>query len=229
MNDKHYPLRQSGFMPAIFLAVTVLLLIGFDGCEKQDEAPAVKAEPPVLNESFPIAEPALSHAVIAGDVARVKEIIGAGADVNMKDALDRTPLHLAAFHGQVEIIDLLIAHGADVNARDLTAMPPLHAAVIAGKRGAAVQMLLDRHADLHAINKEGQTALHLAAATGQPKLTKSLIERGADVHRADSNGQLPVYYARRNHHPQTTAVLERAARGKPAAVPDAGNLPQAGN
>jgi hypothetical protein len=228
MNGKHPPARQSEFMSAIVLAIA-LLLLGFGGCGKQDEVPAAEVEPPVLDGGFPIAEPPLSHAVIAGDVARAMGIISTGADVNAKDALDRTPLHLAAFHGRVEIIDLLIAQGADVNARDLTAMPPLHAAVIAGRQGAAVQMLLDRHADLHAINEEGQTALHLAAATGQPQLTKFLIERGADVHRADFGGQLPVYYAKKNRHPQTTAVLERAAREKPAATPDAGSPPQAGN
>jgi ankyrin repeat protein len=225
MNSEHRFLRHNGFMPAITLSI-VLLFLGFGGCGTQDEEPAADAEPPVLNGSFPLAESALSHAVIEKDVARIREIIDAGADVNAKDALDRTPLHLAAFHGWTEIIDLLIVHGADVNARDLTAMPPLHAAVISGKQGAAVQMLLDRHADLHAINKEGQTALHLAAATGQPKLTKFLIDRGANVHQADFDGQLPVYYARRNHHPQTTAVLERAAKEKPATMPDAESLPQ---
>lgn len=214
MINEHHTARQNGFLPALVLA-TGLLLLGPGGCAKQEEAPAVEAEPLVLNDGFPIAEPALSHAVIAGDLARIREMLDAGADVNVKDGLDRTPLHLAAFHGRTEIIDLLIAHGADVNARDLTATSPLHAAVIAGKQGAAVQMLLDRRADLQAINGKGQTALHLAAATGQPRLTKFLIERGADVHKRDFDGQLPVYYAKRNHHPQTTAVLERAARENP--------------
>jgi ankyrin repeat protein len=225
MNSKTHLARPNGFMPAITLAIAFLLLC-FSGCGKQEEEePATDAEPPVLNGSFPIAEPALSHAVIAGDIARIRELIDAGADVNAKDALDRTPLHLAAFHGRTEIIDLLIAHGADVNARDLTATSPLHAAVVAGKQGEAVRMLLDRGADLHAINEEGQSALHLAAATGQPKLTKFLIERGADVHKVDFDGRLPVYYARENRHPQTTSVLERAAKGKPAVTPDAGNSP----
>jgi ankyrin repeat protein len=228
MISEHYIARQNGFLPALVLA-TGLLLLCSGGCGKQEEEPAAAAEPNVLNGGFPVAEPPLSHAVIAGDVARIKEIIDAGADVNAKDALDRTPLHLAAFHGRTEVIDLLIAHGADVNARDLAATPPLHAAVIAGKQGAAVQMLLDRRADLHAINEKGQTALHLAAATGQPKLTKFLIERGADVHKADFDGQLPVYYARRNHHPQTTAVLERAAREKSAVMPGAESPPRARN
>jgi ankyrin repeat protein len=229
MNSQHHLARHDGLLSVTALAIALTLLCS-GGCGKQEEVPATQAEPPVLNDSFPVAEPDLSHAVIAKDVARVKEIIDAGADVNAKDALGRTPLHLAAFHGQTEIIDLLIAHGADVNARDLAAMSPLHAAVIAGKQGAAVQMLLDRNADLHAIDEKGQTALHLAAATGQPKLTTFLIERGADVHRTDFDGQIPVYYARKNHHPQTTAVLERAAKEKPAAAaPDAGSPLQAGD
>jgi ankyrin repeat protein len=225
MNSAYHPTRQNEFMPVIALVIGLLLLCS-SGCGKQDEALAAAEPPPALSGSSPIAEPALSRAVIAGDVARIREIIDTGADVNAKDALDRTPLHLAAFYGRTEIIDLLIAHGADVNARDPIAMPPLHAAVIAGKQGEAVKMLLDRHADLHAINVEGQSALHLAAATGQPKLTKFLIERGADVHKADFDGRLPVYYATRNHHPQTMAVLERAAKERPAAIPDAESPPR---
>jgi ankyrin repeat protein len=71
-----------------------------------------------------------------------------------------------------------------------------------------VPTLLDRQADLQAKNEEGQTALHLAAATGQPKLTRFLIERGADPQAKDFDGQTPLYYARKNHHPQTRAVLE---------------------
>lgn len=42
-----------------------------------------------------------------------------GSDITqMKDARDRTPLHIAALHGHVECAKLLIDKGCDVHARD---------------------------------------------------------------------------------------------------------------
>ena len=79
-----------------------------------------------------------------------------------------------------------------------------------------MQMLLDKQADIGARTEAGQTALHLSAATGQPKLTRLLIERGADPQRKDFDGKTPLYYAKKNYHPQTTAVLEQATAKKPA-------------
>ena len=192
---------------------TCLFALSFAGCGKNDEK-MPDTQPLVMNGNFPVAEPALSNAVIRLDIAEIQKIIGSGADINTKDALDRTPLHIAAFYGRVKIIELLISSGSDVNAKDHTGMTPLHAAVISGGR-QSVQYLLDKEADVNAQTEAGQTPLHLAAATGQPKLTKFLIERGADPQKKDFEGRIPLYYAKKNYHPQTTTVLEQATVKKP--------------
>jgi hypothetical protein len=212
MNQAHFA-RHGGFTLAIAL-VTGLLVLCSGGCEKRD-GPRVDAAPPGGKKRAPVAGPSLSEAVVAGDIAGIGGILDAGADIDARDALDRTPLHMAAFYGRPRIIELLAAHGADVDAPDHTALTPLHAAVISGGRDA-VQSLLDTRADLQARNEKGQTALHLAAATGQPRLAKFLVERGADPQKKDLDGQTPLDYARKNHHPQTAAVLGQAAKKVPA-------------
>lgn len=199
---------------AISLA-TCFLVLTLPGCGKNDEKQA-GTEALVINGSFPVAEPALSNAVIRGDLAEIQKIITNGSDINTRDALGRTPLHLAAFYGRVKIIEVLIAGGADVNAKDHTGMTPLHAAAISGGR-PSVQALLDKQADIGARTEAGQTALHLSAATGQPRLTRLLIERGADPQRKDFEGRNALYYAKKNFHPQTTAVLEQFTAKKPSA------------
>ena len=57
-----------------------------------------------------------------GDIEAVKEFLAAGVDVNAKDEVESTPLHLATTK---EIAELLIANGADVNATTNRGTTPL--------------------------------------------------------------------------------------------------------
>ena len=212
--------------PAGLIAILITSFLAFSiaGCHKKEEKPAEK-QALVVNGNFPVAEPALSNAVIKGEIAEIQKILDSGADLNTKDALDRTPLHIAAFYGRIKIVELLVAKGADVNAKDHTGMTPLHAAVISGGR-QTVQLLLEKQADMNAKNGAGQTPLHLAAATGQPKLTKYLIERGADPQKKDFDGKTPLYYAKKNYHPQTTTVIEQILAKKASLPPATQQSPQ---
>ena len=47
-----------------------------------------------------------------------RQLVEAGADVNIRTRDGRTPLFPAAEDGYLDIIDLLVKHGADVSARD---------------------------------------------------------------------------------------------------------------
>ena len=64
-----------------------------------------------------------------GNIEAVKQHIAAGTDVNAKDMLGGTPLHIAARLGQKEIAEALIAAGADVNAKMMTDETPLDVAI----------------------------------------------------------------------------------------------------
>jgi ankyrin repeat protein len=168
-----------------------------------EQAPIVKK-----NEAPPVAESAIAKATIASDIPEIKSLLEAGGNINAKDALGRTPLHMAAFYGNTKTTEFLIANGADLNARDLVGMTPLHIAVISGGR-QEVEVLLEKKAQINAKSDVGQTALHLAAATGQPKLSRFLIEHGADPQIKDADGKTPLAYAIQNKHPQATAVLQK--------------------
>jgi ankyrin repeat protein len=126
-----------------------------------------------------------------------------------------TPLFRAALSGGVEIMSLLLEAGADplaaTDARDPVVIggverpanggtTPLMAAAGVGWREstgrgseadaiAALQLLLDRGADVNAANQMGDTALHGATLRGSTAIIQFLVDHGADVNARNGRGK----------------------------------------
>jgi hypothetical protein len=86
---------------------------------------------------------ALHRAASDGELARVMELVDAGADLDARDHNGSTPLMLAMYHGHTDVARLLVERGSDLavvdlggrNARDWAeAMPAL--IPLLGERGA---------------------------------------------------------------------------------------------
>ena len=127
----------------------------------------------------------LFAAVSAGDIARVKVLMGAGADANAKSKdsrhRDSRPLHWAAVAGNIGVVDALLAGGADTNATDINGWTSLHSA--AWKNHAdAISTLLGAGADPNAKDNEGTTVLRRAAIEGHAEAIKALLAGGVDDH-----------------------------------------------
>ena len=54
-----------------------------------------------------------------------------------------------------------------------------------------VWWMIQKEADVHAVNSAGETALHLAAKMGHDEIVVALIEAGADGNARDKNGVTP--------------------------------------
>jgi len=59
----------------------------------------------------------LLDASFRGNVGKVEEALGRGANVNCQHFMGTRPLHRAAMNGHVEVVQFLLAAGADPNAR----------------------------------------------------------------------------------------------------------------
>jgi energy-coupling factor transporter ATP-binding protein EcfA2 len=160
----------------------------------------------------------LIMAVSNGDIKKVVELLSSGADVNVTNKNNETPLHLAAWKGYAEIASLLLKHGANVNAQNYVADTPLHMAAWYG-RAQVAKLLLDYGADVNARNRFGWTPLHYAVMRGHAKVVEILIKYGADVNAvsnvdATSNDfffllqkQTPLHYAASDGRAKITKLL----------------------
>ena len=100
----------------------------------------------------------------------IKLLIEKGANVNLQDIHERTPLHLACENTTEEVhhdcVEFLLQKGASTNIQDVFGRTPLH---IAAKEGCAqcIKLLLDHGASTSIKTLGGDTALHITAKMGR--------------------------------------------------------------
>ena len=164
--------------------------------------------------------PALHQAVKTGDADRVRQLLDAGADVNVressKERLQWTALHWAAFRGDKEIAALLISRGAELDAEDLYYSTPLY---LAAERGhpEVVRQLIAEGADVNVKSSSlDYTPLHRAAwgmvgdpAASYKEIVDVLIARGAEINARDNDGRTAFDQATWSDNGETAALLRK--------------------
>jgi len=108
-----------------------------------------------LNDQTPLA------CASSVDYKVAEVLLTAGANVEARDAIGRTPLHSAVDAWKVNVVELLLDHGANTEAKDEKGQTPLHLAAEAGEADV-VELLLERGADREAKDLCGETPLDLA-------------------------------------------------------------------
>lgn len=89
----------------------------------------------------------LIQAVLDGDLAAVRRLVEAGADLNASDERGATPLHYAAC-GRPAVIQFLGRNGASPGARDAQGYSPLHVAYMR-RDVECVRLLVGLGAEIH--------------------------------------------------------------------------------
>lgn len=158
----------------------------------------------------------LLDSVIAGDVDRVRKLLGAGADCNERNGDGATALMLAAHAGDLGMVKALIDAGADVNAKDERGWGALMKAAYNADldRGFAdvAQALVDAGADVEAPIGYGVRPLMLAAGYGETAVVETLLHAGADVLARNDGGLTALMMVKQKHYVDVINLLHEAER-----------------
>lgn len=122
------------------------------------------------------------------DQAKIRALIDVGANLNARDVLGGTALHVAVnFRGDLEVIRLLVDGGANVNALNDDGYSPLLLALRYGHYNhsdpgrllAVVELLLSRGASVALAGKDGMLPLRAAMDPVNIDLIRLLLKHGA--------------------------------------------------
>lgn len=140
-------------------------------------------------------------AVKIGNAEEVANLLEAGVNINFKDDMGETALHIASEEGYSEIVQLLLGAGAEVsikNNNDETALDcAMDADVIkllldagAGKYlDDIVSLISEGKLPVDSKDKNGNTALYEAVNFNNLELCSYLIKLGANVNAVNSFGK----------------------------------------
>lgn len=126
----------------------------------------------------------LHCAVETGQDAVLELLTSRGADLNVRDGRNLTPLHFAAVKNRAEACRILLDAGADVNvtgfvsADGVAESTPLHLAAESGARDV-VELLISRGANVNAVNNFQRTPLFWAKKAGKTDVAELLAAHGA--------------------------------------------------
>jgi len=127
-------------------------------------------------------------ATIAGDVGRTRQHVGKGTDIEVRDALERTPLLLATRVNGVEVARLLIDAGADVNAKDSIKDTLFPYAGAEGRNEILKMILATRKANLKDTNRYGGVVLIPAAHHGHSDTVRILLSTVININHVNNLG-----------------------------------------
>ncbi|KAM8857227.1 ankyrin repeat and SOCS box protein 9-like isoform 2-T2 [Synchiropus picturatus] len=137
-------------------------------------------------------------AAFNGRVLALRRLVAQGACVDLSTRERLTPLHAACLQGHAACVKVLLENGANVNLTSVDGHTALSHAC-GGGRTSCVALLL-QHGAAPAGSSPASSAMHVAAARGQPGCMEALVRHGADVDQRVRPSGSPLQVACSHQH-----------------------------
>ena len=134
---------------------------------------------------------------LSGDVAKIRQAISQGVNINRKDFYGCVPLIYAVISSNEQAVKLLLTKNARIYIANSDGWTAIHYAVKLRLK-SILKLLIDSDGDVNAANIYRLTPLHYAVACGDIDIAKLLIDKGAIADVQDINGCQPIHLAYRN-------------------------------
>jgi ankyrin repeat protein len=141
-----------------------------------------------------------------GELARVKELLAKGANIEAKTRYGITPLFYAAWGGHADVVRYLASQGAQVDVSDTFYKMPAYMAALDKGRTEAVKALIE------AGLKNPASGLGMAASRGNKEIVEMLLAKGGATAEQLSNA---LQGAERGKHTEIVEMLKKAGAAPP--------------
>ena len=131
----------------------------------------------------------LHAAVQNGNVEIARFLLERGAKVNIRDFEKRTPLMMLDEDATPEMLQLLLSFGGKLKLVDKQGNNALHHAAMNGLDAELIRTFVSYGVNINSANKEGKTALLLAAEENESETVAALLESGADPNIRSRDGR----------------------------------------
>ncbi|KAJ1551786.1 hypothetical protein HK096_009369 [Nowakowskiella sp. JEL0078] len=129
----------------------------------------------------------------------IKSLIDFGADIDVRDHKELSPLHIAVESYSPVLVSFLIEKEADLESEDSKRQKPLHLAVELNAI-RVIEVLCKKGANINAEDQQRYTPLCIAVQNGHLKVVKYLLKMGANVNVVTASNQTPLSIATEYGH-----------------------------
>ncbi len=163
------------------------------------------------------------ESAIDGNLQVVRDLLGAGANVNAQGSDGRTALFVASQEGHLEVIKLLLqTDKVDVNLQTTNGETALHASSLYGHLEVVRELLQNNKVDVNLQTTNGATALHasslngsdgwtaliLACQQGHVEVVRELLQNNkVDVNLQTTDGATALHVVTEYYKPKVVSLL----------------------
>ncbi|CEJ87161.1 hypothetical protein VHEMI04323 [[Torrubiella] hemipterigena] len=143
-----------------------------------------------------------------GNVELVKMLLENNADINIAHKNGFSVLHAACRNSSLDVVKVLLDYGIDINvSHDLIGRAsPIFVASMAG-HCELIQLLIDKGADISAMDNEGNVPLHFASSFQKVEATRVLLDNGAEIQATNDEGETALHLACKDGHLDVVELL----------------------